>query len=263
MIDLHHHLLPGLDDGPREMETSVEMARIAAEDGITHVVCTPHANNQFAYNRERVDDLVAELSSRLEREGIALKLGRGCDFHLTYENITDAKEHPDEFSVNGRGYLMMEIPDYGLPPQLTDTFYQLQLAGMVPVLTHPERNATLQDDQERLEEWLRGGVLMQVTAGSVTGTMGRRAQKMAHAMLDRRWVHFIATDAHNTTTRPPRMRAAFEQIATRCGSEYATLLCVSNPLNAFEGSPLDAQPEPADLYEHLEPKSWWQRLTGR
>ena len=263
MIDLHHHLLPGLDDGPKDMATSIQMARFAAEDGITHVVCTPHANHHFAYRREQVDDLIAELTSRLAAERIPLKLGRGCDFHMTYENITDAREHPDRYSINGKGYLMVEIPDYGLPPQLTDTFYQLQLAGMVPVLTHPERNATLQDDHQRLEDWLRGGLLVQVTAGSLLGNMGRKAQRMTQELLDRRWVHFVATDAHNTTTRPPRLRAAYEQIADRYGPDYANLLCVSNPLNAFEGRPLETQPEPAELYEDRENKSWWQRLTGR
>ena len=263
MVDLHHHLLPGFDDGSPDVETSVEMAQIAVADGITHVVCTPHANHRFAYDRERVEEAIAELEGELARRQIALKLGRGCDFHMTYENIQDAKEHPERYSINGRGYLMVEISDYGLPLALADTFYQLQLAGMIPVLTHPERNPTLQEDYGRLADWLRGGLLVQVTAGSMLGQMGRKAQRMALELLDRRWVHFVSTDAHNTTSRPPKMRAAYEQIASRCGSDYAQLLCVSNPLNAFEGSPLGSQPEPLELYEDREPQSWWQRLLGR
>ena len=263
MIDLHQHLLPGLDDGSPDLETSLAMARIAVADGITHVVCTPHANNQFSYDRGRIEGLIGDLERALAQERIGLKLGRGCDFHMTYENINDAKEHPERYSVNGKGYLLVEISDYGLPLQLADTFYQLQLAGMIPILTHPERNPTLQEDDERLGDWLRGGMLIQVTAGSVLGQMGRKAQRMAHELLDRRWVHFLATDAHNTTSRPPKMRAAYEQIASRYGSEYAQLLCVSNPLNAFDGSPLGPQPEPLGLYEDREPQSWWQRLLGR
>lgn len=262
MIDIHHHLLAGLDDGSTDLETSVAMAKIAAEDGITHVVCTPHANNQYVFEPRVIDAKIAELQQRLEREGVALTLGRGCDFHLTYENVQQAKEDRARFSINGRGYLLMEIPDYGLPQGLTDTFYQLQIAGLTPILTHPERNPTLQGDTERMMHWLRGGVLIQVTAGSVLGHMGKAAQKMAHRLLEQRWVHFLATDAHNTTSRPPRMREAFDVIAAKYAPDYAHLLCVSNPLQAFLGKPLAAQPDPAGLYADMEPESWWKRTFG-
>lgn len=262
MIDIHHHLLPGLDDGSPDLETSVEMAKIAAADGISHIVCTPHSNSRFQFKPAVVDGKIAELRQRLEHEGVSLKLGRGCDFHLTYENIQHAKRDPARFSINGLGFLLIEIPDYGLPQGLTDTFYQLQIAGLTPILTHPERNPTLQGDTERMGHWLRGGVLVQVTAGSVLGHMGRPAQKMAHRLLDRRWAHFIATDAHNTTSRPPRMHEAFDLIAAKYSPDYAHLLCISNPLHAFEGKPLNTQPEPAGLYANMEPESWWKRTFG-
>ncbi len=262
MIDIHHHLLPGFDDGATDMATSLAMARIAAEDGITHVVCTPHANSRYEYDPEAVDRKISELQGRLEAERINLKLGRGCDFHLTYENIQQARAEPARFSINGLGYLLIEIPDYGLPQGLTDTFYQLQIAGLTPVLTHPERNPTLQGDAGRMEHWLRGGLLVQVTAGSLLGQMGKAAQKMAHRLLERRWVHFIATDAHNTSSRAPRMREAFDAIASRYNPDYAHLLCISNPLHAFQGKPLLAQPEPAGLYEDQESESWWKRMFG-
>lgn len=262
MIDIHHHLLPGLDDGSVSEDTSVEMAKIAVEDGITHVVCTPHANHHYSYDPELVGERIAGLERRLAREGVALKLGRGADFHLTYDNIQIAIAEPGRFSINGLGYLMVEVADYGLPQGLTETFYQMQLAGLLPVLTHPERNPTLQQDSSRMHDWLRGGLLLQITAGSVLGHMGRRAKSMAHDLLAKRWVHFVATDAHNVTTRPPRMRAAHDEIAKRYGEEYAHLLCVSNPLAAFQGRPLGPQPEPTGLYEDLEPKNWWRRLVG-
>ncbi len=260
MIDIHHHLLPGFDDGAPDIETSVSMARIAVNDGITHVVCTPHANNQYGYDLATINLKLSELQRRLQREGIALTLGRGCDFHLTYENIQLAKSDPARFSINGLGYLLVEIPDYGLPQGLTDTFYQLQIGGLTPILTHPERNPTLQGDDARMVRWLRGGVLVQVTAGSLLGQMGKAAQKMAHRLLERRWVHFIATDAHNTGSRAPRMREAFDLIASKYDSDYAHLLCVSNPLHAFRGTPLSAQPEAAGLYADMEPESWWKRM---
>ncbi|MGH9598182.1 MAG: tyrosine-protein phosphatase [Edaphobacter sp.] len=263
MIDIHHHLLWGMDDGSTSVENSVAMARLAAADGISHIVCSPHANGSYAYEPRVIAEKINQLQGLLDREGIAIKLGRGCDFHMSYENIQEAKLAPEKFSINGLGYLLVEIPDYGVSRGLTEIFYQLQLAGLTPILTHPERNPTLQADQPRLVDWLRGGVLIQVTAGSVVGRMGRHAERMAHDLLANRWVHFLATDAHNTTSRPPQMRAAFELVAEKYGPQYARLLCISNPLAAFMGKPLQPQIEPLNLYDDLKKKSWWQRLTGR
>src|SRR5271154_4106037 len=261
MIDIHHHLLWGLDDGASSLETSLAMARIAAEDGITHVVCSPHANGQYEFHPPMIEAKIEELQHHLDLEKVPLKLGRGCDFHMSYENIEQAKVEPARFSINGLGYLLVEVPDYGLPRGFTEVFYQLQLAGLTPALTHPERNPTLQADQPRLMEWLRGGVLIQVTAGSVLGLMGKPAERMAHQLLEKRWVNFLATDAHNTRTRPPRMQDAFDLVAKKYGPDYARLLCVSNPLAAFMGKPLAPQPEPIDLYEDFkDTSSWWRRL---
>jgi protein-tyrosine phosphatase len=263
MIDIHHHLLWGLDDGASSLENSLAMARIAANDGITHVVCSPHANGTYIYEPEVIAQKIHQLQALLDYERIELKLGHGCDFHLSYENIQEAKQEPGRFSINGHGYLLVEIPDYGLPRGLTEIFYELQLCGLTPILTHPERNPTLQADRLRLVDWLRGGVFVQVTAGSVLGQMGKHAERMAHELLANRWVHFLATDAHNTSSRPPKMREAFELVAQRYGSDYAHLLCVSNPLAVFMGNPLPPQLEPLKLYEDLEPKSWWQRMLHR
>ena len=263
MIDLHHHLLWGLDDGASNVETSLAMARIAAEDGITHVVCSPHANGRYEYHPEAIAAKTAELERLLAAEHVELKLGRGCDFHLSYDNIEQAKADPARYSINGLGYLLVELPDYGVLRNLPEVFYELQVAGLTPILTHPERNPTLQADRGRMVEWLERGLLVQVTAGSVLGQMGKQAERMAHELLEKRWVHFLATDAHNTTSRPPRMSAAHDLVAGKYGPDYARLLCFSNPLAAFNGKPLEPQPEPAGLYEDLEPKRWWQRLFAR
>jgi protein-tyrosine phosphatase len=262
MIDIHHHLLWGLDDGSTSVEESVAMARIAVADGITHVVCTPHANGQYAYDARLVEEKIETLQSTLDDAGIALKLGRGCDFHMSYDNIQEAKARPTRFSINGLGYLLVELPDYGLSHALTEIFYQLQLSGLTPILTHPERNATLQADRQRMAEWMRGGLLVQVTAGSVLGHMGKQAQRSAHQLLANRWVHFLATDAHNITSRPPRMREAYEMVAEKYSPEYAHALCVGNPLAAFMGKPLLPQAEPLHLYENPEDQSWWRKLLG-
>ncbi len=262
MIDIHHHLLFGLDDGAKSLSLSLAMARMAAEDGITHVVCTPHASEQYAFDVASVQAKLLELRELLEQEGIPLVLGSGCDFHLSYDNVQQARSEPHRFSINGLGYLLVELPDYGISPGLSEIFYQMQLAGLTPILTHPERNATLQGDPGRMVEWMRGGVLIQITAGSILGNMGRAAQKMAQQLLSDRWVHFIATDAHNTSSRPPKMRQAYELVASKYGSDYAERLCVRNPLAAFLGKPLDAQPEPSGVYTEPDQRVWWRRMLG-
>jgi protein-tyrosine phosphatase len=261
MIDIHHHLLWELDDGSKSVENSIAMAQIAAADGITHIVCTPHANEQYAYEPTVIAEKIAVLQRALDEAGVSIKLGHGCDFHMSYDNIQEAKTDPTRFSINGFGYLLIELPDYGISQALTETLYQLRLAGLTPILTHPERNATLQADQQRMVEWLQGGLLIQVTAGSVLGHMGKVAQRVAHQLLANRWVHFLATDAHNITSRPPKMREAYEMVVERYGQDYAHAICVSNPLAAFMGKPLLPQAEALGLYKDLEVKSWWRRLA--
>ncbi len=263
MVDIHHHLLWGLDDGAKDFETSVAMAKASAADGVTHIVCTPHSNGQYAYQPELNAEKVRELQARLDADGVPIEIGMGCDFHLSYDNILEAKADPTRFSVNGLGYLMVEIPDYGVPQGLTETFYELQLAGLTPVLTHPERNPTLQQDQARLGEWMRGGMLVQVTGDSVTGKMGKTAERIAHQLLAKRWVHFLATDAHNVSSRPPRLSEAREVVAKKYGREYAESLVTANPMAVFAGKPFEPVQEPLGLYEEYKEPSWWQRLLEK
>jgi len=270
MVDLHHHLLPGLDDGPPDLSASIQMARLAVEDGITHVVCTPHASSRYSFDPVRVQQALEQLQAALHDDGIRLVLGLGCDFHLSYDNIRDALENPHRYTVNRGEYILVELPDYGLPPTLEETFYSLRLAGMTPILTHPERNPSLQQDSSRLAAWIRDGLLTQITAGSVTGRMGRKAEGLAHRLLADRWAHFIATDAHDTRSRPPRMRSACDVVAKRYGEAYAQRLCTENPQAVFDGRPLPAQEDPQRLYDGYEeeedenrPRGWLSRLMRR
>jgi protein-tyrosine phosphatase len=248
VVDLHHHLLPSLDDGAHDLRTSIQMARIAADDGISHVVCTPHASARYRFDPARVRQAHDQLCSALRDAGIRLILGLGCDFHLSYENIQDALQNPRRYTINQHEYLLIELPDFGLPPTLEETFYSLRLAGMTPILTHPERNPSLQQNTSRLAAWVRDGMLVQITANSITGHMGRKAEALAHRLLADRWVHLVATDAHNITSRPPKMHEACELVSRRYGSAYAQRLCTENPQAIFDGRPLPPQEEPLRLY---------------
>jgi protein-tyrosine phosphatase len=246
MIDIHHHLLYGLDDGAVDIETSLQMAEMAIADGITHVVCTPHANSEYDF---RPEENAARLACLREKLVNRLILGLGCDFHLSYDNIEDALAHPAKYSINGKRYLLVEFPDFGIPKHISTSFYEMSVAGIVPILTHPERNLTLMQQPEKMAEWLRMGCLVQVTAGSVTGNFGKGPQRVARQLLDWQWVHIIASDAHNTTSRPPVMSKAFDYLSHEYGVENAERWCRQNPRAVFFGEDLGEQPRPEKLFE--------------
>ncbi len=252
MIDIHHHLLFDLDDGSRSLEMSVAMAEMAIADGITHIVCTPHSSERFrfqpALNQERLAAIQAAVGDRIQ-------LGLGCDFHLMYENIEDALHTPSKYTINGKNYLLVEFPDFSISPNTAATFYDLRLSGMTPIITHPERNPLLSKQPERMGEWLATGALIQITAASLHGRFGQNAQQVCQWLLERNWVHFIATDAHNLTTRPPQLRVAYNALVEKYGAETAERLCVANPRAAFNGEPLPAQPEMLGLEENHDPSS--------
>src|SRR5208283_461818 len=200
MIDIHCHPLPGVDDGAKSMEVSIEMCRAAAEDGTTHLVATPHSNYTYAFNPERNRQLVAELQ---EKVGDKPKLLLGCDFHLSYENIQGCVENSKNFTINQTSYLLVELPDQFIPEHLSRVYYDIHVAGLHPIITHPERNALLQRRPEVLHQWVSMGCLVQVTAQSYTGGFGSQARKYAEKLLDAGAVHFFASDAPDTKRRPP------------------------------------------------------------
>jgi protein-tyrosine phosphatase len=270
MVDIHHHLLFGIDDGSQTLESSVAMVEMAAADGITHIVATPHANDRYPYDRERNERILQEIRDALPEEVAAkVTLGLGCDFHLNFENTEDARLHKSRYTINEHEYLLIELPDIGLPARVQEILYNMRLDGQTPILTHPERNATLQRTPEKLRPWLQSDLLLQVTAGSVTGRFGPVAEAMAWELLQKQWVHFIATDAHNLDRRPPILSEAYQLITERLGEETARRLCVTNPLAVFEGRPLPEQPEPLGLFEPLpaddgpiSKPNFWKKIFG-
>lgn len=262
MIDIHHHLLPGIDDGSRDLATSVAMVQMAVEDGITHIVATPHANHTYNYDRARNEGLLDEIRQALPAETRErVKLGLGCDFHLNFENVEDALVNGKRYSINETEYLLVELPDFNVPTRLDEVLYNLRVAGLTPILTHPERNGTLQRSPQRLNDWIKSGLLVQVTAGSVLGAFGTKAKDMAWRLLRAGSVQFLATDAHDTVRRPPKMMEARVQVEKRLGAELADLLCVGNPLAVFEGRSLPLQPalEQAEG-DAADGRPFWKRL---
>jgi protein-tyrosine phosphatase len=240
MVDLHCHILPGLDDGPATIEESVAMAESAIADGINRVVATPHSNSQYHFDFEHVRRLRDELQTRI---GGAPKLATGCDFHLSPENLKFLHQGASRFCINQQNYLLVEFNEVSIPPAMDQTLHEIQLAGLHPIITHPERNSILRTHPERLKKWVQQGCFVQVTGGSLTGVFGPTARDLALLWVGKGLIHFVASDAHNTRGRPLRLQPAYDVVADKFGAEKARALFIENPLAAFEGRELPYVPE--------------------
>jgi protein-tyrosine phosphatase len=262
LVEIHYHLLFGVDDGPKTIDDSLALAEASIQEGTTHVVATPHSNHEFAFHPEINSEKLAAINERL---GGRLTLGLGCDFHLSYDNLEELHRDRSRFTINGKQYLLVEFSDASIPATTTNILYELQLSGVIPIITHPERNPILVQNPKRMVEWVRGGCLVQLTASSLMGRFGRRAKAMSHDLIQKNWVQFIASDAHSMSGRPPGLREAYQALEQEFGRDTAERLCVRNPRAAFYGEQLEMQPEPLGIYEEAQParRGFLKGIFGR
>lgn len=248
MIDVHYHLLYGVDDGPKELKASLALAEASIAEGVTHIVATPHASYRHDFDPAVNQAKLAELKQQL---GNRVTLGLGCDFQLSRDNIGDAFERPAKYTINGGRYLLVEFPDAAISPIISEALYEFTVRGIVPIITHPERNFTLAAKPAMLKPWIRCGCLVQITAASLVGKFDAPAQSVCHYLLKRHWVHLVASDAHHIARRPPMMKPAYEALKRAYGVETADRLCILNPRAIFDGQLLPQQPELLGLDEDM------------
>jgi protein-tyrosine phosphatase len=242
LIDIHCHILPEVDDGPKSWDVAVEMCRMAAADGITHLVATPHSNDRYHFDHLYLRGCVERLQSLA---GPAPKLSLGCDFHLSYDNLQSVLEFPGRYTIAGSRYLLVELSDFSIPVQTGDWFFKLANCGVTAIITHPERNAILRQSPQRVIEWVEMGCVVQVTANALSGFWGPRVQRVAEWLLEHEAVHVVASDAHDTKNRTPVLSAAKEALTAVCGDEVAKALVEENPRAILEGQSLPYFPKPA------------------
>jgi protein-tyrosine phosphatase len=241
VVDIHSHILPEVDDGSKSWEISVAMCRMAAADGITHQVATPHANDRYHYDRGYLQGLVDHLQGVVSD---SIKLSLGCDFHLSYENLQAVLANPARYAIEGTHYMLVELSNYSVPQQTTDCFTQLGDRGITAVITHPERNPILRENLQRVVEWAEQGCVIQVTGSALTGFWGERVRRAAQWLFEHNAVHVLATDAHDTEKRVPILSTARDAAAEICGEEVAEALVEANPRAILESQPLHYFPRP-------------------
>jgi len=254
MIDIHSHILPALDDGSTSMQESIAMLRMAVDGGTTDIVATPHANSEFAFDPANVERRIGELQAAA---GAAPRIHYGCDFHLTPENIEDALRAPGKYSINHRGYLLVEFSESYIPKATGDIFSAMRRSGICPIITHPERNLLLQKREEDLEAWVEQGCCLQVTAQSLLGLFGNRAKEFSHLLMERRLVHFLASDAHDLKHRTTDLQPAWRYVEERYGADVARVLLIANPQATLEGEAV------ASMGSRARKKSWFSYFSQR
>ncbi|MBI5876884.1 MAG: protein-tyrosine-phosphatase [Chloroflexi bacterium] len=233
MYDLHNHLLPGVDDGAKDWDMALAMARMAYADGIRGMVCTPHNSAWWNhYFEDKIAPLTREFAQRVRDAGLEMEIGAGSEIYIDLDilkRLQDGRAAP----LNGTRYLLVELPFTSWPLYAEQVVFELQTAGYIVILAHPERYTAVMEKPYLMQGMADRGVIGQVTSGSLEGKFGSRAQKTAMQLIENHWAHYIATDAHELSNRTPTLRAAHDVLKAHFGEAQATAMCVTIPRQIF------------------------------
>ncbi len=235
-VDIHCHILPGLDDGPQDMAQTLEMLRIARQDGIGHIVASPHIKTGVYENsRQAIADAIRNINGGAN----GIFLYPGADIHLKRDMLEDVRKGILPL-INDKNYLLLELPEYVLPPlaEIEKIIAGLRVNGVTAVITHPERNIAMIENISIAQRLIKAGAVCQVTAGSITGIFGAAVQKACLKMIKKGLVHAVASDAHDTRSRPPVLSHAYARISEKFGPDAAKAFFITNPFRILNGEPL-------------------------
>lgn len=261
MIDLHSHILPGIDDGSRSLAMSLDMARMAVGDGIEVMACTPHIYPGL-YMNDTAGIVAARdaLQRALDEHAIPLKLTIGADVHLV-PGLLEGLRAGHVPCLHRTRYLLLEPSHHVAPPHFEDSVFRLVAEGYVPVITHPERLTWVEDHYDVFGRLVRQGAWMQVTAGALTGAFGSRAKYWGERFLGDGLTHIIATDAHSSGRRSPILSQAREIAERMLGREEAAMLVRGRQQKILEDAPPSEVPPPPCVERRRT--GWWQGLFRR
>lgn len=257
MIDLHTHLLPDCDDGPGGWEETFRMCRVASEDGIKKIVLTPHLFRLSKYD----DDLnvLGErfLEFRVKTEEVAIEFYRGAEVFVQHNIVETIKRH--DCSVNSSNYIFIEFSSDSIVPGVKDLFYSIMLEGFIPIISHPERNSVFQERPDLLFTLIEMGSLAQVTAMSLTGKFGQRTKKTAELFLKNNLIHVIASDAHDSERRPPKLSRGVKEAGKIVGRERAEAMVTVIPQAILDNETIPDFGEPVNP---VRKKKWMIRVPA-
>jgi protein-tyrosine phosphatase len=251
LVDTCAHILWGVDDGPGELDQSIAMLKVAAEHGTSDIVAASRASFEYPFDPSVIAQRVDEIRARCDS---SIRIHTGCALHFGLGNIRDALANPHTYTINGRTHLLVEFSDVVIPPASEDILSKFRAKGIVPVISHPERNPILQRSPERLQAWISMGCVLQVTARSLSGHFGPIEQRYAWNLLGSGMVHAIASDAHDAFHRPPRLDAAWRRVKHELGELTAKKLLIDNPLGMIGSEELGGKPAASTALDQAPPK---------
>lgn len=260
MIDLHCHILPGIDDGSTDLEMSLAMARIAVADGTRVLACTPHIYpGLYMNNSAGISAARDALQTHLDEQGIDLTLVTGADVHLVPGLLQGLREGIVP-PLNNTRYVLLEPSHHVAPPRFAEQVFSLVAAGHVPVITHPERLTWIKDHYQTFVDLTRQGAWMQVTAGALTGMFGARARYWAERFVGEGMTHILASDAHSSSRRVPVLSAGLAVAERLVGAQEAQQLVQGRPAAILSNTPpAEVAPLPA---RDVPRKGWWRSMLG-
>ena len=262
MIDLHCHMLPGIDDGAPDLDTALEMARTAVADGITVTACTPHIYpGMFENTHGGIREACENFRAALAEADIPLGLTYGADIQITPDLVAGLSEGRLP-TLNGSRYFLFEPPHHIAPPGMLDLIHNLLVAGYVPVITHPERLTYVEDYYDQFKQAAAMGAWLQITGGSLIGRFGKPIRAISERFLSDGITHLLATDAHNLGNRNPQLSEARAAAVTLVGEEEAERLVCSRPQAILDNVDPAAVPGPI-VQPPVQPKKGFiARLFG-
>ena len=237
MVDIHTHILPGIDDGARDWEDSYRMAAMAADCGVDTIVCTHHANVPDLYQNygsRYLDDLYTELKDRLRIGGFPLKVLRGMEIFCT-DDVVDKIAAGILLPIHNTDYYLIEFDFHESPDFMEDIISEIMELGKKPIIAHPERYLCLQDEPDLLYFWMRRGLLSQINRGSLQGRFGSDSQEAAKTFMDHNMVTCLASDAHGVRSRTTYMGSIYRQVSRGYSEETARKLLSENPGRIISG----------------------------
>lgn len=223
MIDIHCHILPGIDDGAKNLTVSLDMAKLAVSEGIHTIIATPHlVRNRYENYKDTIITKVEELNALLKDEKINLKILPGQEPRIDGDLLL-GRNKGEVITLAGTNYIFIEFPSAHVPRYTEQLFYDIQLNGMIPIIVHPERNQEIMEHPNILYHLVEKGALSQITAASLCGSLGKKIKNFSEQLIEHNLAHFIASDAHNIGTRPFRMVEAFDHLRSKFGQDIEFL----------------------------------------